>query len=428
MCRTDDVDVPFGLVGRTLGHSLSPQIHALLGSSPYGLFELEPDQLGDFVRGGGWRGLNVTIPYKQDVMPLADELTPIARRLGAANTLVRREDGSILADNTDYAGFSWMLERFCRAALGAGSAREDLAGRKVLVLGSGGASKAVVAVLADACAEVSVISRTGTDRYEGLAARHADASLLVNATPVGMYPNCPATPIPPSTLHALTGLSGVIDIVYNPSCTGLCLEARREGLPWQSGLGMLVAQARRSSEVFRSTTLDDALVEGIESTLARARQTIYLIGMPGCGKSSAGRHLAHELGRPFVDLDEDIVLHEGADIPTIFELEGERAFRDHETAALARHASDTGLVIACGGGIVERDENLDLMRQNGTLIMLDRPLDQLSQRGRPVTAAKGVRRIAQERMGRYHAWSDHVIGCTGSAQGDARAIREVLGL
>ena len=213
---------PFGLLGRKLGHSWSPQIHASLGSVPYETHELEPDELEPFVRGRAWLGLNVTTPYKTDVIPLADELSPAARRLGASNTLVRREDGSIFADNTDLAGFAWMLRRFCVRRLGLTDARDLLRGNKALVLGSGGASRAVRAALEDAGARVVVISRRGSETYETLAERHADAVLVVNATPLGMYPNMDASPVDEKTLAGLTALRGVLDIVYNPRNTKIC--------------------------------------------------------------------------------------------------------------------------------------------------------------------------------------------------------------
>ena len=242
---------PFGLLGRTLGHSWSREIHARLGSAPYALLELEPEEVAPFVREGAWRGLNVTIPYKREAALLADVRSAAVERIGAANTLVRADDGRIVAENTDVLGFAWMLERFCRERLGA-SAHDALAGEKALVLGSGGASQAVVDALAHTVgARPVVISRTGEETYATLVERHADAVLLVNATPVGMFPRCPASPLPEADLAALAGLRGVLDVVYNPERTGLCLAAERLGLPCESGLAMLVAQALYASELFQ---------------------------------------------------------------------------------------------------------------------------------------------------------------------------------
>ena len=419
---------PFGLVGHPLGHSWSPQIHARLGSAPYALHDLEPHEVGPFLRGGSWRGLNVTIPYKRLAAELADVRSPAVERLGAANTLVRDGDGRIVAENTDVMGFAWMLSRFCRESLGA-SARDALSGRKVLVLGSGGASEAVRYALAEvAGARPRVISRSGDDTYATLAERHGDAVLLVNTTPVGMYPNCPASPVDEETLAALTGLRGVLDVVYNPERTGLVLAAERLGLPAESGLSMLVAQALYASELFQGCELDDALVGEVEAELRAQTQNVVLIGMPGAGKSSCGRVLAHLLGRPFVDVDEAIELECGRDAATIIREDGEGAFREVETRVTGAYAARSGLVIACGGGVVTRLENRDLLRQNGRVVFLDRPNGELSDEGRPVSQARGIERVAAERMGLYCAWADVTLPCTGSAEGDADLARELLGL
>jgi shikimate dehydrogenase len=274
---------------------------------------------------------------------------------------------------------------------------------------------------------VSVISRKGPDTYADLAQRHRDALLVVNATPVGMYPACPASALPEATLAALPQLEGVLDVVYNPHRTGICLAAGHLGIPYESGLAMLVAQARFSSELFQGTALPDDAVTSIERDIMRQTTSVFLIGMPGSGKTGAGRRLARLLSRPFVDLDDAAVLEAGCDIPSYFERHGEAAFRDLETKVLATYAGQSGLVIACGGGVVERPENLDLLRQNGLVVMLDRALDELACDGRPVTAARGVDSIAASRMPLYRSWSDLVIRCTGSAEGDAEKIVRLLG-
>ena len=418
-------EVRYGLLGRTLGHSWSPRIHERLGSTPYQLVELEPSQLGAYVRDRGWEGLNVTIPYKRDVIALCDELAPAARRLSAVNTLVRGEGGLVCGDNTDLFGFSWLLRRFCERHLGGEGA---LRGAEVLVLGSGGASHAVVGALEDAGARACVISRRGDDTYDTLAERHADARLVVNATPVGMYPNCPASPLPEGTLERLGRLAGVLDVVYNPERTGICLEAERLGLPAESGLAMLVAQAWRSSELWQGRALDESLVDAIEAEIRSETRNVVLIGMPGSGKTTCGRELGRLLGRESVDLDQAFSRRFGRGAAEVIEREGEETFRAMETEVLAEHARRSGLVISCGGGVVTRPENLALARQNGTVVMLDRPLEQLSSRGRPLSRARGVAALAEERMPLYRAWADLVQPCTGSARGDAQAIARALGL
>ena len=415
----------YGLLGRALGHSWSPQIHERLGSVPYRLVELEPDELAGFVHGGSWRGLNVTIPYKRNVVPLCDELAPAARRLGAVNTLVRRTDGLILGDNTDMFGFGWLLRRFCERHLGG---LDAIRGQEALVLGSGGASHAVVGALEDAGAVPRVISRSGADTYDTLLERHADAALVVNATPVGMYPNCPASPLEGEVLSGLHGLLGVLDVVYNPERTGICLAAEKLGIPSESGLAMLVAQAWRSSELWQGGGLDEGLIPAIEQELLALTRNVVLIGMPGSGKTTCGRALAELTGRRAVDLDHAFTERFGRTPAEVIEEEGEEAFRRMETETLADHARRSGLIISCGGGVVTRPENLPLMRQNGVVVMLDRPIGELSSKGRPISRSRGVEALAAERMPLYRSWADHVIPCTGSARGDAEEIRRILGL
>lgn len=420
---------PFGLIGHPLGHSWSPLIHARLGSAPYDLHDLGPDEVAPFIRGGDWRGLNVTIPYKRQAAELADERTPRVERLGVANTLVRRDDGTITAENTDVLGFAWMLTRFCRRELGS-SPRDALSGREVLVLGSGGASHAVRAALEDAKvgARAVVVSRRGPETYEGLAERHADAALVVNTTPVGMYPSCPASPVKESELSRIVGLRGVLDVVYNPARTGICLAAERLGLPYESGLAMLVAQALFSSELFQGRDLDDGLIDGIEAELRARTTNVVLIGMPGAGKTSCGRALARLLDRPFVDIDDAIRDRSGRDAARIIREDGEGAFRDLESEITREQGSRSGIVLACGGGVVTRAANFDALHQNGTIVLLDRPIDQLSTHGRPMSEELGVERLAAERMASYRSWADVTISCTGSPSGDARAVARKLGL
>lgn len=425
--KSVQAEAPFGLLGRRLGHSWSPQIHTRLGSAPYELHELKPDELEGYVRHGSWQGLNVTIPYKREAAQLADEVSERVLRLGVANTLVRRADGTIYADNSDVLGFAWMLGRFCERHLGA-TAPEVLGGRKALVLGTGGASAAIRSALEDAGANVVMVSRTGEETYATLAERHADAVLMVNTTPVGMYPNCPATPVAKDVLERLSGLRGVLDIVYNPERTGLCLVAESLGLPFESGLAMLVAQARFSSELFQGHAIEDELVESIETELRALTQNVVLIGMPGAGKTSCGKRLARMLGRPFVDIDEAILTERGRSAADIIRQDGEEAFRRVETEVTGAWCARSGMVIACGGGVVTRPENRDLLRQNGTVVLVDRPLEELSSKGRPVTQAKGVEALAKERMHLYHEWADVILRCTGSAQSDADLVRELLKL
>ena len=417
---------PYGVLGRVLGHTYTPTIYKELAGLEYVRFEREPEDLEAFMTGDEWEGTNVTIPYKADAAAAADERSPRVRRLGVANTLVRRPDGTIYAENTDVLGFAWMLERFCRRELG-GSANEVLLGKKCLVLGSGGASQAVQAALEDVGAAVVVVSRAGEDNYGNLLERHADASLVVNTTPVGMFPSCPATPVADEDLARMAGLLGVLDVVYNPNRTGICLAAESLGLPSESGLAMLVAQAFFASELFQGKKLDEASIEPIELDIERQTRNIVLIGMPGAGKTTTGKRLARLLSRPFVDIDDEVALRSGQTAAQIIEQRGEDAFRKVETEVTGDVCSRSGLVVACGGGVVTRPCNRDLLRQNGVVVMVDRPLGELSSKGRPVSAAKGIERLAAERMDAYRSWSDIQIECTGTAEGDAKVILSKVG-
>lgn len=422
---TTKIDTPFGLIGRKLGHSWSPQLHAKMGSVPYQLVELEPGEVEDFILHGDWKGVNVTIPYKGEAARLADVKSERVEKLGAANTLVRRADGSIIADNTDVLGFAWMLNRFCEKNFGK-AAEEHLAGKKTLVLGSGGASKAIVAALEGAGATAQVISRSGENNYDNLLELNGDAALVVNTTPVGMYPNCPASPLPFETLEALPNLLGVLDIVYNPTRTKICLDAEKLGLPYDSGLPMLVTQAKFSSELFQDKEIDDAVLESILAEVLLSTQNVVLIGMPGAGKTSAGKRLARMMSRPFIDIDDAIAAECGKSAADIIRESGEDAFRAIETQVTGAYAAKSGMVIACGGGVVTRDENYALLHQNSRIVMIDRPLKELSCEGRPMSQSQGVDKLAQERMPIYRRWADITITCTGSATGDAELIHSRL--
>ena len=423
----DLVNPRFGLLGRTLGHSWSPRIHTVLGSAPYGLFEREPHEVQDFILNGDWKGINVTIPYKRDAALLANKRSPRVERLGVANTLIRQPDGTIFAENTDVLGFCWMLERFARHTFG-GTANRIFGGSKALVLGSGGASQAIQAALNDVGTHTVVISRTGSETYKTLCERHADASLVVNTTPVGMYPSCPASPLTDEQLASLTGLKAVVDVVYNPERTGICLAAERLGIPHESGLAMLVAQAFYASELFQNSRLDESVVKTIEDDIKRTTRNVVFIGMPGCGKTGAGRRLARMIGRPFVDLDDSFVVDHGQTPAECILTHGEETFRALETQTAAAYGARSGLVIACGGGIVTQPRNYDLLRQNGTIVFLDRPLEELCTDGRPLSQAKGVYALAKERRPLYEKWADINLPCTGSAEGDALKILDILGL
>lgn len=388
-----------GLLGRKLGHSYSPAIHGLLADYEYRLYEKEPEELAAFLQNGQWDGLNVTIPYKKDVIPFCQVLTPLAQELGSVNTLVRLADGRILGDNTDAWGFDQML----------GRVGVRCAGKKALVLGSGGASVTVQAVLRLAGAQVVVISRTGENNYDNLD-RHSDAAILVNTTPVGMYPNNGASPV---NLDRLPHLEAVLDVIYNPARTRLILDAEARGIPCESGLYMLVAQAVRASEMWSGQTIPAQKMNAVWKQIGASMENWILIGMPGCGKSTIGKYLAKELGRKLVDADAEIVKRIG-DIPAYFASHGEAAFRAVETEVLRELGKQSGLVISTGGGCVTRPENYDLLHQNGRILWLRRDPGQLPTDGRPVSQRDGVAAIYAARKPLYEQFADLTVDNDGS--------------
>ena len=400
-----------GLLGEKLGHSFSPRIHQELGGYEYRLYEKSPQELDVFLKSGDFDGLNVTIPYKQTVIPYCARMSPRAQAIGSVNTLVRRADGSLWGNNTDYDGFSAMLEQ----------ANISLDGKKALVLGSGGASKTVQAVLRDRGASVVVISRSGPDSYDNLD-RHADARLVVNTTPVGMYPKNGAAAL---DIRRFPRCEAVLDVVYNPARTRLMLDAEACGIPAFGGLLMLVEQARRAAEIFTGNQIDAAVTGRLTAKLARETQNIALIGMPGCGKTTVGRALADLLGRPFYDADEQIETRAGRKIPDIFAQDGEAAFRRLETEVLAELSRQSGAVIATGGGVVTREENRDLLRQNSTIVWLQRDLHSLPLAGRPVSQSRPLNELAAERMPLYRAWCDAAVEVCGPEE-TAKAIQREL--
>ena len=384
-----------GLLGRKLGHSYSPQIHALMGEYTYELFEREPDEVSDFVRNGDFTGINVTIPYKKDVIPFLDELSPMAKRMGAVNTIVRRSDGSLFGHNTDYFGFSSMVQR----------SGIDVQNKKVLVLGSGGASNTAVKVLEDMGARVVIISRTGDNNYQNLHL-HKDASVIVNTTPVGMYPHTGTSAV---DLKAFPKLEGVLDMIYNPARTQFLLDAEKLNLPRENGLWMLVAQAKEAAEYFGNKLLPDSIIESVYKKLSAQMQNIVLIGMPGCGKSTVGKALAERLGRSFVDADAEIVRLAGRSIPEIFAQDGEAVFREYETQVLTELGKQSCLVIATGGGCVTKARNYPLLHQNSSIFWLKRDLDRLPTDGRPLSQSNKLSNMYQTRQPMYEAFADCVI-------------------
>ncbi len=403
----------YGLLGRTLRHSYSPQIHALLGDYEYRLFEVEPQDLEAFLKKREFGGINVTIPYKKDVLPYLSGISDNAKRIGAVNTIIVKEDGGLYGDNTDYDGFLCLVQK----------SGFQVKGKKALVLGTGGASLPISAVLSDLGArEVVFISRSGENNYQNLS-RHADADFIVNTTPVGMYPNNLKAPL---SLSEFPNLSGVLDIVYNPQKTKLILDAERLGIPAYSGLLMLVAQGKRAAELFLGHDIPDSETDRIFKKLSTEMQNIVLVGMPGCGKTTVGKALAEQLNRPFFDADEEILKRTGKSAEAWIEACGEAVFRQKETEVLESLCKQSGTVIATGGGAVTVPENADILRQNSIVFFINRDVSALPVEGRPLSKATALSEMYEVRLPLYRSVCDYEIAADGSVEAVVRRILEEL--
>jgi len=381
----------FGLIGEHLGHSYSPEIHKRLRGYAYQLCPMAPAELPAFFARRDFQGINVTIPYKQAAMPFCDSLSDTARRVGAVNTITRRADGSLHGHNTDPAGFQYMLEE-------AGIA---LADREVLVLGSGGASLTVRLVAEQLGAKsVNIIGRGGF----GSMYMHRGAQVLVNATPVGMYPHAESCPADPGRFPRL---EAVADLIYNPLRTRLLQKARALGLKTADGLAMLVAQAAASVGMFTGEPCGEGEIMRVLTELRRDLENWVLIGMPGSGKTTTGRALAARSGRAFVDLDLELERREGQAGRDIIVARGEAAFREIEARLAAEIGAKTGLVIATGGGTALRADNTEALRQNGRLLWIRRGTQHLATAGRPLSV--DLEALEQARRPLYEAAADAMI-------------------
>ncbi len=399
----------YGLIGRTLGHSWSLPIHHALGCPTYRLIELEPDALPAFLSRGDIGGLNVTMPYKKAVLPYCDWVDEYAAEIGSVNTLARGADGKLRAWNTDAPGFRYM------ARLAGISFR----GKKVVILGSGGASLSVQAeVRREGPREMVVVSRDGENRYDNLA-RHADADILVNATPVGMYPGNGAAPL---DLTVFPALSGVLDLIYNPRRTALILQAEALGIPCSDGLPMLVSQAAASESLFFGTEISEESQFHVLSCLRQDRTNLVLIGMPGCGKSVVGHALAQLTGREAVDIDARIVRRAGKSIPEIFASDGEDAFRALEREETANAGQETGKILITGGGVVKDERNYASLKQNGRIYHLLRDLSRLPKNGRPLSQSTPPEQLWAEREPLYRRFRDAAVDNNGDISGTAEII------
>jgi len=386
----------YGLLGRTLKHSYSVPIHRALGNGGYSLYELEPDDLGTFLTRDDIGGLNVTIPYKRDVMAYCGVLDDTAREIGSVNTIVRRKDGRLGGHNTDAYGLRYMASR----------AGISLSGKKVVILGSGGASlTAQYVAKTEGASEIIVVSRGGVENYENLS-RHMDTQVLINTTPVGMYPHTSELPVDPALFPVC---EGVLELIYNPRRTALAFRAAELGIPCADGLSMLVAQAKAAEELFFDRMIADGENDRILKLMRQNTQNIVLIGMPGSGKTTIGTALAKLTGRQAVDLDEQIVKTDGRTIPQIFAESGEAAFRTMEREQAQRWGKESGLILVTGGGIVKDERNYPSLKQNGRIYEVQRDLLLLPREGRPLSQSSDLAAMQRERAPLYQRFRDAAI-------------------
>lgn len=400
----------YGLIGAKLGHSHSPRIHGAFFDYDYRLQELSAEELPGFLKGRAFKGVNVTIPYKRAVMAYCDTLGETARRIGSVNTLVVREDGSLYGDNTDHYGI-------CCAVRRAGI---DFAGRHVLVLGSGGTSLTAQAAAADLGAErITVVSRRGPVDYQAAYALR-DAGVVINTTPLGMFPNNGVSPL---DLSRFPDLTGVVDVVYNPFHTALLLQARELGIPCTNGLSMLVAQAKKAGELFTGESVPEEKLDAVCREMEEQVTNIVLIGMPGSGKSTVGQMVARLLGRQFYDADTVIEARAGRSIPEIFAQQGETAFREMEHQVLAELGGKTGVVIATGGGAACFARNLPCLWENGRVYCLRRPVDRLPVDGRPLSSSRSrLVEMEAERAPFYRRAAQVMVDNSGTPEQTAEAV------
>lgn len=408
----------YGLIGEHLKHSYSCEIHAQIADYEYELHEIPPSGLGGFLKKREFNAINVTIPYKQDVIPYLDEISDTAKRIGAVNTIVNR-NGRLYGDNTDFAGMLALAKH-----IGV-----DMKGRKVLILGTGGASKTGHALAEYMGAEsVYYVSRSGKDgsiSYEQAVTEHSDAQIIINATPVGMFPKQDGRPI---DISAFPKLEGVIDAIYNPLRTNLILDAQERGIPAEGGLYMLSAQAVHASAVFRDIPLDESLVDKAFKSVKNDKQSIVLIGMPSSGKTTVGRILAEKCGKQLADTDEYIVRKIGMPISDFFAKFGEAEFRRIEKETVAELSATGGRIIATGGGAVLDAENVRALKQNGVLVFLDRrPENLVATDDRPLASRRSaLEKLYTERYDIYCAAAELHIDANTTPEAEADAILKEL--
>ena len=382
-----------GLIGKKLGHSFSPLIHSNLANYSYSLFEMDESELEAFIRDVDFCGVNVTIPYKVEITKYLDCISPEAEKIGCVNTVIKR-NGKTYGFNTDYYGLKYLIEK-------NGIKIKDA---DVLILGTGGSSLTAKAVCSDMGAKsINFVSRSGDINYENVYSLYPNTDVIVNTSPAGMYPKNGECHI---ELDKFTKLSGVVDIIFNPSKTKLLMDAESLGIRHANGLPMLVAQAKAACEIFVDEKISDSEIDRITKIIEDNTKNIVLVGMPGCGKSHIGRLVAEKLGRELIDTDEEIVKDAGMPIPEIFAKYGEEVFRKYEHEVILRVGKLSGKVISTGGGVVTRENNYEPLHQNSKIVFIERDISSLPTNGRPLSQANSLTAMYEKRLPMYKRFAD----------------------
>lgn len=408
----------YGCIGERLTHSFSKIIHSKIADYDYELKEIVREDLDSFMKAADFKAINVTIPYKQAVIPYLYKISDTARKIGAVNTIVNK-NGRLYGYNTDYEGMRALIKR-----QGA-----DLKNKKVLVLGSGGTSKTAAAVAESlGAAEVLRVSRGGNDgavTYDFAIAKHADAEAIINTTPCGMYPNIGETAI---DLSLFPKLKSVTDAVYNPLCSALVTKAKEMGINATGGLYMLVAQAVFACEKFTGNSISKSVTYSVYNEILLDKRNIVLIGMPGCGKTTIGKAVAEETQKEFIDTDDEIVRKTGMTIPEIFKKFGEKKFREIEAEVIMEVSAKQSAVIATGGGAVLNPENVSLLEENGIIVFIDRPIDDVvTTDDRPLSSNRELlEKRYKERYGIYKASAQAEIKAVKDLNANINAVKEVF--
>ena len=390
----------YGCIGKKLTHSFSKEIHARLADYEYELIELMEDEIESFFEKKEFNAINVTIPYKQTVIPYLDSLSDVAKRIGAVNTIINK-NGKLYGYNTDYYGMKALINK-----IGI-----DVKEKKVLILGTGGTSKTARVLTEDMGAdEIITVSRKKAENYityEEAVKYHSDADVIINTTPSGMYPDCDSVPI---DITAFNKLEGVLDAVYNPLCTNLVMNAKRKGIKAECGLYMLVMQAVVAVEKFLDTKIPQTVADSVFSSVYASKENIVLTGMPGSGKSTVGK-LMNIDGFSFVDTDEEIVKRCGCSIKELIDKKGEKYFRDLETEVIKNISSKGCQIISTGGGAVLREENVLYLKRNGKLFFIDANPDRLCPTDdRPLSdTSEKLKKLYDERIDIYKSTADVVV-------------------